>query len=48
MKKTIKKLLISRESVLCLNQPGLQPVGGAIIRSDNTHCTQCTCVTCFC
>jgi hypothetical protein len=48
MKKSVKKLSLYRESVLRLDRPQLQPVAGALIRSDNTHCTQCTCQTCFC
>ena len=40
-------MTLTRESLRLLEQEALPRVVGGIV-SDNTHCTQCTCHTCFC
>lgn len=53
LKKSPKKLMLSRESIVCLNPNQLQAVaGGATLNctaSDATNCTACSCRnTCLC
>lgn len=53
IKKNPKKLMLSRESIGCLNQDQLQAVAGGATTicttSDGTNCTACSCRnTCLC
>ena len=53
IKKSAKKLTLSKESLHRLEQDQLGTVAGGISRttpclSDQTQCTLCSCQTCFC
>jgi hypothetical protein len=53
IKKSVKKLTLHKESLRCLDQDQLRVAVAGITAatpclSDGTHCTACTCRTCYC